>query len=217
MSESQSKSLIKRWEQARVNGDYEVWVAGIRAANANAERCKKLSESHKRLHADPVKHARFVALRHTEEWHNVQSNAQKKRWAALTEDQKIELMRQSLWKRPPHTTQNTKLEFAVFEALDKMGIRYIKHLRMGRFMPDIYIPKHNLIIECDGTRWHSLPGVQDRDKRRDTYFTGLGMKVIHIPDIAICKLGPSEAVRSAARFLKKSKSKVIYLGAEWDS
>jgi len=66
------------------------------------------------------------------------------------------------------------------EFLDKLGVEYIYQFEakdIGRFY-DFYLPKHNLIIEVDGSYYHSDPRLvkeedmspmQKRNKRVDEY------------------------------------------------
>jgi len=84
-------------------------------------------------------------------------------------------------KRPHHKFGTSKLEqdFAR-DFLDKLNIQYVWQFEakdIGRFY-DFYLPKHNLIIEIDGSYYHSDPRLvkeenmnpmQKHNKRVDEY------------------------------------------------
>lgn len=64
------------------------------------------------------------------------------------------------------------LERTVQTLLDTLGVPYIRHYIVGYFEFDLFIPSHNILIECNGEYWHSLR--KDRDAAKfsyiDTYF-----------------------------------------------
>src|SRR5690625_1989088 len=62
----------------------------------------------------------------------------------------------------------TSIEIAMAEELSKRGIKYVEQYRIGnRYVSDFYLSDHNIIIECDGDYWHTLPEVITRDKRKN--------------------------------------------------
>jgi len=71
--------------------------------------------------------------------------------------------------------------------LDALGIEYVVHHPIDRYVADIYIPSYNQVIECDGEYWHSRPGVKERDARRDAELVALGYCVVRVPGRAIVK------------------------------
>lgn len=84
-------------------------------------------------------------------------------------------------KHPQYGTSKLEDDFAK-EFLEKLGVEYTYQFEakdIGRFF-DFYLPKHNLIIECDGDFWHGNPekykeeelrGHQKRAQRVDEYKT----------------------------------------------
>ncbi len=67
--------------------------------------------------------------------------------------------------------------FFKVEILDKLGVKYEQQFEaksIGRFY-DFYLPNHNVLIEIDGSYWHSDPrlyskpinAIQKRNKRVD--------------------------------------------------
>ncbi len=87
--------------------------------------------------------------------------------------------RKAVRKHPKYGTSKLEEDFAR-EFLDKLGVEYIYQFEakdIGRFY-DFYLPKHNLIIEVDGSYYHSDPRLvkeedmspmQKRNKRVDEY------------------------------------------------
>jgi hypothetical protein len=65
-----------------------------------------------------------------------------------------------------------KLEQAMHDALDTLGIEYIpEHPMFGHFLVDAYLPELNIAIETNGTYWHADPevygpGKQQMDQRQ---------------------------------------------------
>lgn len=59
---------------------------------------------------------------------------------------------------PKYGTSKLEKDFAK-EFLDKLGVKYVyqfEAVSIGRWF-DFYLPEHNLIIECDGSWFHSDP------------------------------------------------------------
>jgi len=54
---------------------------------------------------------------------------------------------------------------------------YIKD-DVGRMWVDFYLPTYNLIIECDGTRWHD----EEKDKIRDERLASMGYRVLRLKE-----------------------------------
>ena len=82
-------------------------------------------------------------------------------------------------------TSPTSIEIAVQEILDILNIEYEAQKPIGKYIADFYIPAQNLIIECDGDYWHSLPDVKKRDKQKDKYLRKQGYTVKRLPEKVI--------------------------------
>lgn len=64
--------------------------------------------------------------------------------------------------------KNTSIEIAMADELRKRNIHYIEQFEIaGRYISDFYLPDYNIIVECDGNYWHSLPEVVERDIRKN--------------------------------------------------
>lgn len=59
--------------------------------------------------------------------------------------------------------------------------RHVEHEREFAVRPrlvfDFYVPRFNLLIECDGDYWHSKPKVKTRDARKTAQARKLGYRV----------------------------------------
>jgi very-short-patch-repair endonuclease len=56
-----------------------------------------------------------------------------------------------------------------------------EELRMGRWAIDIALTEHRIAIEIDGTYWHSLPGIAEKDARKDAFLRARGWVVERFP------------------------------------
>lgn len=57
----------------------------------------------------------------------------------------------------------------------------VPEMRVGRWSIDLALPIHNIAVELDGAYWHSLPAMQDRDRRKDDSLTKAGWSVRRVP------------------------------------
>jgi len=76
----------------------------------------------------------------------------------------------------------TWIELAVRDALTAAGVAFLFQHPINRWMVDFFLPEKNLILECDGDYWHSLPGRKERDEKRDQDLAALGYRVVHLPE-----------------------------------
>ena len=90
----------------------------------------------------------------------------------------------------------TAIEIAVGKALDVLGAAYESQKVIGRCIVDYYLPEHNMVIECDGHYWHSLPKNKARDDRRDAWLRSQGYTVVRLTEEAI-RQDPYSAVTTA--------------------
>ena len=87
--------------------------------------------------------------------------------------------RRTVRVHPKFGTSKLEEDFAK-DFLDKLGVKYIYQFEakdIGRFY-DFYLPEHNIIVECDGSWYHSDPRLvkeenmnpmQKHNKRVDEY------------------------------------------------
>ncbi len=86
-----------------------------------------------------------------------------------------------------HTTSPTSIELAVAHLLDSMHIRYDSQKTFGKYVTDFYLPGYNVVIECDGTYWHSLLVRIAKDIEKDFFLRAHGTKVLRLPESKIKK------------------------------
>jgi len=77
----------------------------------------------------------------------------------------------------------TSIEKKVYEELKIRGLLFEKQKVInGKFLVDAYIPKLNLVIECDGDYWHSLDRVKKKDKAENAYLTKCGFNLLRLSE-----------------------------------
>lgn len=82
----------------------------------------------------------------------------------------------------------TSIEKIVYQKLKDLGIVYeTQKLINGKFLVDAYLPDHNIVIEVDGSYWHSLDRVVKKDKAENAYLKKCGYRVIRISEEEIKK------------------------------
>lgn len=81
-----------------------------------------------------------------------------------------------------HSRKETTPERIVRETLEAIGIKFNQEHKIGRYYADFFIPEQNLVIEVDGTYWHSLPSVIKRDEAKDEYYKAMGYKVVRVAE-----------------------------------
>lgn len=81
-------------------------------------------------------------------------------------------------------TWTSSIEFKIRDFLENLAIEYIPHKLISniknKYQCDIYIPKYNLIIECDGDYWHKYPYGNDIDKIRTSEMENIGYIVLRL-------------------------------------
>lgn len=87
----------------------------------------------------------------------------------------------------------SSIERAVHALLNTLGVPFEQQKQIGRYAVDIFVPSHQLVIECDGTYWHR--NTAERDQRRDEYMRGLGLQVLRLPEPEIRSGKSFEIVR----------------------
>lgn len=116
--------------------------------------------------------------------HEQRSQLAKNRWAARTPDERRLICEPAF--SVAGLVRPSSIERIVASVLDALGVDYIsQHVIGRRYVADFFVPSARLVIECDGTYWHSKPGARDRDARRDEYIASLGYAVLRLPETDI--------------------------------
>lgn len=82
-------------------------------------------------------------------------------------------------------TSPTGIEVAIEAALRAMGIAFEPQPQIDKWSCDFLIPSTNLVIECDGDYWHSLPRTVRKDAIKDQWLQNNGYQVLHLSEADI--------------------------------
>jgi very-short-patch-repair endonuclease len=77
-------------------------------------------------------------------------------------------------------TGMTDIERIMANELRRLGYAYEYNPKIIYWYPDFLIPALNLVVECDGDYWHSLPGAKAADDIKDMLMASLGLKVVRL-------------------------------------
>lgn len=81
-----------------------------------------------------------------------------------------------------HLNRPTSIENTVAQLLSNMKIAFWEQFPVDWYTCDFFLPKYNIIIECDGDYWHNLPKSKARDKRKDKHLSKLGYKLLRLSE-----------------------------------
>lgn len=101
-------------------------------------------------------------------------------WKNTTRDDRVK--RTVLARRAAGMANPSSLERSVAALLDSLGVAYVQQHPIGVFIVDFFVSNKNLVIECDGTYWHTRPGRQAKDAARDAWMTSHGLTVLRLPE-----------------------------------
>lgn len=65
----------------------------------------------------------------------------------------------------------SRLQVSLYQYLDDLHINYQPEYQIGPWTFDCFIADHNILIECQGDYWHSLPKAIRNDKAKAEYIT----------------------------------------------
>ena len=74
----------------------------------------------------------------------------------------------------------SSLELLIRQQLEKLNEPFEQEMKIERFRADFYLPKRNLVIECDGEYWHMDQKIKLRDQRKDKLLEKLGYDVLRL-------------------------------------
>lgn len=83
--------------------------------------------------------------------------------------------------------RRSTLEIAVEQILTALNEPFETQKQLGPWLVDFYLPDRNLVIECDGKYWHSLPEVAKRDRKKNYWLHKNGYKYLRLGEDAIRK------------------------------
>lgn len=86
-------------------------------------------------------------------------------------------------QKQQNSKKPTSIEKKVYNELKRRGFLFEKQkLINGRFLVDAYIPRLNLVIECDGNYWHSLDRVKKKDKAENAYLKTCDFNLLRLSE-----------------------------------
>lgn len=174
----------------------------LRAAHlgkvASAETRAKISASRTGLKVSPEARAAMSARRRGVSWTPRQRAGMEAYWADESRcgEAKERSMRIACAAQGSKSRSGTRIELAVRAELDRLGIKYQIGQCIVGYFPDILLPARHVVIECDGTYWHSLPNAPERDRKRDAKLLAAGYRTVRLSQVDI-KRDVKAAVRAA--------------------
>lgn len=87
--------------------------------------------------------------------------------------------------------RRSSLEVLMEEALKVLEEPFFAQMPLGPWIADFFLPRYNLVLECDGVYWHGKPDVARRDRQKDGWMRRHRYKIIRLlePDIRNDSLG----------------------------
>jgi len=104
-------------------------------------------------------------------------------WTSLSpQEREAHVIKQQETRLATQKWSGTDIERMVATLLDALSVKYIAQLRIGRYTVDFCVSSKSLIVEADGSYWHSSPDAIARSQRRDMYLMSRGYRVLHLSD-----------------------------------
>ena len=88
-----------------------------------------------------------------------------------------------------------------------MGIQFYRQKPVGNYIVDFFAPRAKLVIELDGSQ-HMLDNHLHRDKSRDEYLAGLGLKVLRFNSNEVLKATDAVVEDIYQTMIEKLKSEI---------
>jgi very-short-patch-repair endonuclease/endogenous inhibitor of DNA gyrase (YacG/DUF329 family) len=73
-------------------------------------------------------------------------------------------------------------ETRFLDALEQAGLRFVRQVRVSRFIVDARCLERNVVIEFDGEYWHSLKHIQEKDERKAVAVAWAGYKLVRVAE-----------------------------------
>jgi len=98
----------------------------------------------------------------------------------------------------------SSIEQLLIDSLDAKNINYEFQYPFINCVLDFAFPAHKLAVEADGTYWHSLDNVKEKDKRKDKKLIENGWTILHFTEDEI-HASPSVCVEKIVAHLNIQK------------
>jgi very-short-patch-repair endonuclease len=161
-------------------------VMAAHSPKANAKRRDSLVKvwtKEKRMVVSKISKERHQNPKFKRKHHRGMSVAMQKWWDGRTEEQRVSQTRASL--KVISSNSVSEIERMVVKELSKYKLKFVQQAEFKRYHVDVYLPKHKLVIECDGSWWHKDSAAHD--KKRDRYLHKLGLTVVRLKEKHIRK------------------------------
>ena len=90
-----------------------------------------------------------------------------------------------------HQTESESALWSRLRRKQLLGVQFYRQKPLGSYIVDFYAPSAKIVIEIDGSQ-HMQVDHAEKDKRRDRYLEGLGLKVLRFNSREV--LAETEAV-----------------------
>jgi len=101
-------------------------------------------------------------------------------------------------------TESEQVLWARLRGKQILRVQFYRQKPIGNYIVDFFAPKTRLVIEVDGSQ-HMKKSNSKRDKDRDTYLAGLGIKVLRFNSREVLKY-TDEVVEVIFRAMEKRLS-----------
>ena len=80
----------------------------------------------------------------------------------------------------------SSLERIMHKHFADAGVEFETQKAFFPYFVDIWIPSLNLVVEVDGVYWHNLPGIPERDRKRDRYLIKkYNVRIVRVPEASV--------------------------------
>jgi len=86
------------------------------------------------------------------------------------------------WNCYKHSNPKSSIEKLMAKELSKIGIIFEEQVPYHGMFLDFYLPEFNIVIECDGEYWHSLPDNKKRDKKKEALLSQEGYNLLRFSE-----------------------------------
>lgn len=170
----QSDMALERWE----DGEYRKLVIESQKELWDPEYRKEMSDRIKKLWKDPeylekqrIANADLNLLK-------AKSDRARRQWRDPSfKERHAKAMASALVNG-----RDSILERTVQTLLTAFDVPYVRHHVIGPFEFDLFVPSHNLLVECQGEYWHSSQKARARDASKLTYIHD------YFPDLRVLTL-----------------------------
>lgn len=163
------------WTDLDFRSKYELMWSDPIYRRANAERIRAVWQR-------PEYRSQFDSIFASDEYRLKLSECAKFLWSDNEYREKAIRAQQEVWNRPEHrqkmaevrarisnSGEDSGIERVTQHILTSLGVPWIRHHIIGHYEFDLFVPDHNLLVECQGEYWHSLDMSKRINSAKYTY------------------------------------------------